>query len=67
LYRAPTWSLASIDGAVNYPFDYDDNIAEDYKRACDVIDISTTLTAPNMPYGQVIDGYVKVRGTSREG
>ena len=60
-YRAPTWSWASIDGLVTYGHD-------ELKRSdiCKVVECETVPRYPIAPFGEVISGYVRMRGRMRQ-
>ena len=57
IYRAPSWSWASIEGPIDSCFDYED----DYKPISKVLDASITLAGQN-PRADARDGFVAVSG-----
>jgi hypothetical protein len=56
-YRAPTWSWASIEGAISYP--PPDAIRHNF---VDVLDAQITVASPTNIFGQVTGGYVRLEG-----
>ncbi|KAH7350979.1 heterokaryon incompatibility protein-domain-containing protein [Rhexocercosporidium sp. MPI-PUGE-AT-0058] len=59
-YRAPSWSWASVDGAVI-------TLRRPYRpTACEILAFDTELASISMPYHSVISGYLTVRGRLRE-
>ena len=57
LYRAPSWSWASLEGKIEH-WTIDSPDAE----TIDIIDVGTTLLHASLPYGAVTDGYLIVQG-----
>jgi hypothetical protein len=56
-YRAPSWSWASVDGAVVMH-----NVAEGAKSVSVVLSVNTQLVVENDPFGQVIGGKLWIKG-----
>ena len=56
VYRAPSWSWASIDGLVGFPkFGYDNEIV-----ICNVLEVHANKTGPN-PSNRAVEGLLTVR------
>ncbi|TVY68859.1 hypothetical protein LSUE1_G007031 [Lachnellula suecica] len=55
-YRAPSWSWASVDGAVVL-----ENLCDSEMRV-EVLECSVELVSPLLPYGAVSSGHLTVRG-----
>ena len=60
-YRAPTWSWASIDGCVTY-----DHIKLRGSDICKIAECKTIPKYSNAPFGEVISGYIRIRGRMRQ-
>lgn len=60
-YRAPSWSWASLDGSINWPYGPLSSSCSECKMFCSVLDVRTTPMGLD-PYGAVKDGFLKVRG-----
>ncbi|TEA18482.1 hypothetical protein C8034_v009521 [Colletotrichum sidae] len=59
-WRAPSWSWASIDGAIFYWHYWDrDSIVQELKTYIDVLDAWTTPSGPD-PFGRVNDGLLSI-------
>lgn len=58
IYRAPSWSWASIDGPISC-FVCRERLPQ--APIATVLEVSTTLVGPD-PYGQVSAGHLKIRG-----
>lgn len=63
-YRAPTFSWASVEGNCFYN---NDSISGDGVYLTEAVTGHCTLTVPSSLFGQVSDGFVKVRGPLIEG
>ncbi|CZR67815.1 uncharacterized protein PAC_17714 [Phialocephala subalpina] len=64
-YRAPSWSWASLDGRIVWPYwQHDSKCAECIMR-CTVLDVRTAPSGLD-PYGAVKDGVLKVQGALAE-
>ncbi|KAG4438146.1 hypothetical protein IFR05_006357 [Cadophora sp. M221] len=63
-YRAPSWSWASVDRKISYPFwrTCGSNECEMY---CTILDAQVTIHGLD-PFGAVIDGSLKIQGTLLE-
>jgi hypothetical protein len=61
LYRAPSWSWASVDGPVTYPYKNDDISSGNNHALFQYIDHEINLRNPEDDYGQVEDGYLTVK------
>lgn len=71
-YRAPSWSWASVDGRIScfgvsantplmvLPETMGPNVT------CEVVDVQTTLTVAENPFGMVSGGYLVMRGRLRQ-
>lgn len=59
VYRAPSWSWASVDGAVYWGGSLQQNIEE--KVVVDVLDISITPRLEDSLFGEVTTGHLKLR------
>jgi hypothetical protein len=57
IYRAPSWSWASIDGIVDFKQFWDDTR---YVNICSVLDVHTSTTGPN-PSDGAVDGQLTLR------
>jgi hypothetical protein len=64
-YRAPSWSWASVDGRINWPFWRVGSTCSKCSMYCSVLDAQTTLVGLD-PYGAVKDGFLKVQGILEE-
>jgi hypothetical protein len=64
-YRAPSWSWASIDGRINWPFWRASSTCSKCILYWTLLDAQTTPVGLD-PYGAVRDGFLKVRGTLEE-
>jgi hypothetical protein len=58
-YRAPSWSWASIDGAVSF--------GGSGTRVLEIVRCETTLAVEELVIGGVVDGILEVRGQMKEG
>ncbi|KAJ9604117.1 hypothetical protein H2200_011640 [Cladophialophora chaetospira] len=58
-YRAPTWSWASVDGPVLMTTP---SLSALNHASVDILEARTTLIDPSDRYGQVSDGFIRVRG-----
>jgi len=66
VYRAPSWSWASIDGRIFHMFLY--RLGEDRqynKFLTTVTEWRVELTSQSAPYGAVASGFIKLRGQVR--
>jgi hypothetical protein len=60
-YRAPSWSWASVDGRINWPYWRASSLCSKCILYWTVLDAQTTPVGLD-PYGAVQDGFLKVRG-----
>lgn len=58
MYRAPSWSWASLEGKVAYPFA---RWASEEKTISRILDMQCTVPGSN-PYGKVTNGYLMIHG-----
>ncbi|KAK0736849.1 heterokaryon incompatibility protein-domain-containing protein [Apiosordaria backusii] len=68
-YRAPSWSWASVDGAVWPKRWYEQNAAmmgENLRKA-EVIDCWVKLAADEAPFGEVIDALLSIKAVMKKG
>lgn len=61
VYRAPSWSWASLEGRVHWPMWRDFLSCSGCRMYCTILDGRTILGGLD-PYGSVNDGFLKVRG-----
>jgi Heterokaryon incompatibility protein (HET) len=67
IYRAPSWSWASIDGGLFYPYRLLEPIPTvEYLYRCDFIYCETVPKSPEFPFGEVLAGYLKLKGVLRQ-
>jgi Heterokaryon incompatibility protein (HET) len=59
-YRAPTWSWASVDGDIHFHVDGDDPVSTDQFQIT-VRGGNVTLKFPDVPYGEVTYGVLKLK------
>ncbi|SPO07735.1 uncharacterized protein DNG_10430 [Cephalotrichum gorgonifer] len=59
VYRAPTWSWASIEGDVDYPSGMSDSTTD----LALIQDVHIDLESPNNVFGRVKSGYLHLRAT----
>jgi hypothetical protein len=65
-YRAPSWSWASLDGRINWPFWRSDSTCNNKCTIyCTVLDAQTTPVGLDL-YGAVKDGFLEVQGVLEE-
>ncbi|PVH67330.1 hypothetical protein DL98DRAFT_602803 [Cadophora sp. DSE1049] len=57
VYRAPSWSWASVDGRTSWPTG-----CENPQIFAEVIDVSVKLVNSRNPYGQLLSAEIEVRG-----
>lgn len=62
VYRAPTWSWASVDGPVRFTARKKDEPVD-----IEILDCVTVEAHADLPHGAVIDGFLIVRGRLRRG
>ncbi|KAM0413609.1 hypothetical protein ACHAPD_006847 [Fusarium lateritium] len=64
IYRAPSWSWASIEGGM---IEFDDIFAPIFEAVviCKILECSTTPRLNQNPFGEVVSGHLKVRGWLR--
>lgn len=63
IYRAPSWSWASIDDAVTYPWNHSIPCrGGDYLSVITVLDCHVEPLYPQTPYGEVRSGLIRVQG-----
>jgi hypothetical protein len=65
-YRAPTFSWASIDRAIQWLPDKDQKKRKDSRRFIEVLDVDCRAISSN-PYGEVSQGYIRLRGKLARG
>jgi hypothetical protein len=58
-YNAPSWSWASVDGEVDVHSHHDSRFCD---KLVEVIEARTFHSSPNMVYGTVTDGYIRLKG-----
>ncbi|KAF7198123.1 hypothetical protein HII31_00479 [Pseudocercospora fuligena] len=64
-YVAPTWSWASLfDGGVDFQALYDEDL-EELEFTATVIDATASPVSPILPFGQVADGHIMLRGWTK--
>ncbi|KXS98345.1 hypothetical protein AC578_4657 [Pseudocercospora eumusae] len=64
-YVAPTWSWASLfDGGVDFQALYDEDL-EELTFTAIVIEASAGPASPMLPYGEVVDGHIILRGRTK--
>lgn len=61
-YRAPSWSWASIDGAVEWRATYWNRYFDREHIVIDVLDCSTHLVTQAAPYSSVNGGHITIQG-----
>jgi len=61
LYRAPTWSWASVDGRVTFPYNNDNIGTRNNHPLIEYIGHEIELNNANDLYGEVIGGYLTVK------
>ncbi|KAK0671570.1 heterokaryon incompatibility protein-domain-containing protein [Cercophora samala] len=69
VYRAPSWSWASVDGAVHglsRPFDGLTREQAGVKFSCSLLHVETTLVSTRNRFGRVSGGFVRLRGRMRK-
>jgi hypothetical protein len=64
-YRAPSWSWASVDGRINWPFWRASSTCSKCTLYWTLLDAQTTPEGLD-PYGAVQDGFLKVHGILEE-
>lgn len=69
VYRAPSWSWASLDGAVSmqtWEPEWDEE-KDDLSPLCDIVRIETTLKDISLQFGEITDGRLILRGKVLKG
>ena len=57
IYRAPSWSWASVDGTIYNP----GPVVEPHEACCVILDYKADLAHEALPYGHLKGGYLKVK------
>ncbi|MCJ1365043.1 hypothetical protein MMC16_004162 [Acarospora aff. strigata] len=65
VYRAPTWSWASIDGVVSYGSHLLAEEDEEQIYRCEVLGCDVRVRVVELPFGEVDNGVLRVRGVLR--
>ena len=55
-FRAPSWSWASIDGAISH------HRGDHFTKTLEIVSCSVTLASSDLPFGEVTGGSLKVTG-----
>ena len=66
-YRAPSWSWASLDGAIAWDYDSVDSLDQSDYRAynCRILRCRITLKNQLLPYGEVNGGHIELSAVMR--
>jgi hypothetical protein len=67
VYRAPSWSWASVDGPLDYDSISPQLHAEKYLYKCDFISCQIEPKSAASPFGEVLTGSLKLKGVLRQG
>ena len=65
IFRAPSWSWASIDGDLYYESYMLEEDTDRYLYRCNFISCSTQLKSTGIPFGEVLGGSLKLSGVLR--
>ena len=67
LYRAPSWSWASLDGTIAFDSDLATGLDQNYYRAydCRILRCQITLKDQLLPYGEVNGGHIELSAVLR--
>ncbi|KAH8777996.1 heterokaryon incompatibility protein-domain-containing protein [Hyaloscypha finlandica] len=67
VYRAPSWSWASVDGPLDYESIFPGPDGEVYLYKCDFISCQIEPKSAANPFGEVLAGSLKLQGVLRQG
>ncbi|RFU26341.1 hypothetical protein B7463_g9998, partial [Scytalidium lignicola] len=67
MYRAPSWSWASLEGGIiHFNFSFDDENEDVPDVICDVIDCSTRPISPKLnPFGEIASAQLRIKAVVR--
>ncbi|ERF69010.1 hypothetical protein EPUS_06697 [Endocarpon pusillum Z07020] len=65
-YRAPSWSWASIEGRVWFPYDIFREDASDKLYRCSLIHCETMVKSATSPFGEVVAASLKIKAVLRQ-
>lgn len=66
VYRAPSWSWASVDGGLFYDTVLLEEDNEQTLYRCDLLSCETSSRSPDLPFGEVLAGSLKLQGVLRQ-
>ncbi|KAH8807774.1 heterokaryon incompatibility protein-domain-containing protein [Xylogone sp. PMI_703] len=66
VYRAPSWSWASVDGDLSFEDNLLEADNEEYLYRCNVISCETESKSVQFPFGEVLSGSLKLRGVLKQ-